>query len=63
MYNFNYDRVSVLRMKEGINMFDKITYISNDGCDIKLLENAEVTTNLMNLHLVFEDENKKVWEK
>ena len=41
-------------------MFDKITYISNDGCDIKLLENAEVTTNLMNLHLVFEDENKKV---
>lgn len=60
MYNFNYDRVSVLRMKEGINMFDKITYISNDGCDIKLLENAEVTTNLMNLHLVFEDENKKV---
>ena len=41
-------------------MFDKITYISNDGCDIKLFENAEVTTNLMNLHLVFEDENKKV---
>ncbi len=41
-------------------MFDRITYISNDGCDIKLLENAEVTTNLMNLHLVFEDENKKV---
>ena len=40
MYNFNYDRVSVLRMKEGINMFDKITYISNDGCDIKLFENA-----------------------
>ena len=23
MYNFNYDRVSVLRMKEGINMFKK----------------------------------------
>ena len=55
MYNFNYDRVSVLRMKEGINMFDKITYISNDGCDIKLLENAEVTTNLMNYTIFMEN--------
>ena len=41
-------------------MFDRITYISNDGCDIKLKDGGEVSTNLMNLHLVFEDSNKKV---
>ena len=41
-------------------MFDRITYISNDGCDIKLKNGGEVSTNLMNLHLVFEDSNKKV---
>ena len=47
-------------MEEGIDMFDRITYISNDGCDIKLKNGGEVSTNLMNLHLVFEDSNKKV---
>ena len=41
-------------------MFDRITYISDDSCTIKLLENAEVTMNLMNLHLVFEDDTKKI---
>lgn len=41
-------------------MFDRITYISNDGCNIKLKNGGEVSTNLMNLHLVFEDSNKKV---
>lgn len=41
-------------------MFDRITYISNDGCDIKLKDGGKVSTNLMNLHLVFEDSNKKV---
>ena len=41
-------------------MFDRITYISNDGCDIRLKNGGEVSTNLMNLHLVFEDSNKKV---
>ena len=40
-------------------MFDRITYISDDSCTIKLLENAEVTMNLMNLHLIFEDDTKK----
>ena len=41
-------------------MFDKISFISNDGCHILLKEGTDVSTNLMNLHLVFEDENKKV---
>ena len=41
-------------------MFDRITYISDDSCTIKLLENAEVTMNLMNLHLVFEEDTKKI---
>ena len=41
-------------------MFDKIIYISDNGCNIKLKSNGEVTMNLMNLHLVFEDSEKKV---
>ncbi len=41
-------------------MFDKIVYISDQSAHIKLNENAEVTMNLMNLHLVFEDDTKKV---
>lgn len=41
-------------------MFDRITYISDDSCTIKLLDNAVVTMNLMNLHLVFEDDTKKI---
>ena len=41
-------------------MFDKIVYISDDGCNIRLKEDAEVTMNLMNLHLVFEDDTKKI---
>lgn len=41
-------------------MFDRIVYISDQSANIKLKENAEVTMNLMNLHLVFEDDTKKV---
>ena len=41
-------------------MFDRISFISNDGCHILLKEGTDVSTNLMNLHLVFEDDNKKV---
>ena len=41
-------------------MFDKITYISDRSADIKLKEGTEVTINLMNLHLIFEDKDKKV---
>ena len=41
-------------------MFDRISYISNTGCNILLKSDADMTTNLMNLHLVFEDNNKKI---
>lgn len=41
-------------------MFDRIIYIRNDGCTVKLKENSEITTDLMNLHLIFEDDTKKV---
>ena len=41
-------------------MFDKIVYISDHSANIKLKENAEVTMNLTNMHLVFEDDVKKL---
>ena len=41
-------------------MFDKITYISDEDCTVKLKEDAEVKINLMNMHLVFEDDTKKI---
>ena len=41
-------------------MFEKITYISNEGCNVKLSNGGNVTTNLMNLNLVFEDADKKI---
>ena len=41
-------------------MFDRISYISNDGCNILLKNDVPLTMNLMNLHLVFEDSNKKI---
>ena len=41
-------------------MFDKIVYISDHSATIKLKEGENVTINLMNLHLVFEDDTKKV---
>ena len=41
-------------------MFDKITYISDDSCTVKLKEDGEITVNLMNLHLIFEDSTKKI---
>ncbi len=41
-------------------MFDKIIYISDQSANIKLKDTASVAMNLMNLHLVFEDKDKKV---
>ena len=41
-------------------MFEGITYISNQSAHIKLKDNVQVKTNLMNLHLVFEDQSKKI---
>ena len=41
-------------------MFDRIIYISDDSCSIKMKDDTEITMNLMNLHLVFEDDTKKI---
>ena len=41
-------------------MFEKITYINDDLCTVKLKDDQEITVNLMNLHLIFEDETKKI---
>ncbi|MEG1987246.1 MAG: DUF87 domain-containing protein [Bacilli bacterium] len=41
-------------------MFDRITYISDKGATVKVKEGTSLATNLMNLHVVFEDEKKKI---
>lgn len=41
-------------------MFDRIIYISDDSCNVKMKDDAQITMNLMNLHLVFEDSTKKI---
>ena len=41
-------------------MFDKIVYISDRSANIKLKDSENLTMNLMNLHLIFEDKDKKV---
>ena len=40
-------------------MFDRIIYIGDQGAQIKLKDKEHLAMNLMNLHLVIEDENKK----
>ena len=41
-------------------MFDRIVYIGDQGAKIKLKDKEHLAMNLMNLHLVIEDENKKI---
>lgn len=41
-------------------MFERIVFISDQGASVKLKEGADLAINLMNLHLVFEDKEKKV---
>ena len=41
-------------------MFEKIVFMGDKSCNIKLSDPENVTTNLMNLHLIFEDDKKKV---
>ena len=41
-------------------MFDRIVYISDHSAKIRLVEGANITMNLMNLHLIFEDASKKI---
>ena len=41
-------------------MFGKIVYISDNEAHIKIPEGTPLVTNLMNLHVVFEDDKKKI---
>ncbi len=41
-------------------MFDRIVYISDHSANIRLKDSANLTVNLMNLHLIFEDKDKMV---
>ena len=47
-------------MEGAFFMFDRIVYISDHSAKIRLVEGANITMNLMNLHLIFEDANKKI---
>ena len=40
-------------------MFGKIVYISDNEAHVKI-GNSEVSTNLMNMHVIFEDDKKKI---
>lgn len=41
-------------------MFERIIYIGDRTCNVKIKNNADVTFNLMNLHVIFEDQEKKI---
>lgn len=41
-------------------MFGSIVYISDNLAHIKVQDGVPIATNLMNLHVIFEDENKKI---
>ncbi len=41
-------------------MFERIVYIGDRTCNVKLKSDADVTFNLMNLHVIFEDKDKKI---
>ena len=41
-------------------MFDRIVYISDHGANVKLVQGIQLSMNLMNLHIVFEDGEKKI---
>ena len=41
-------------------MFGRIVYISDNVAHIEIPEGTPVATNLMNMHVVFEDELKKI---
>jgi len=41
-------------------MFGKIIYISDNTAHIQVPDGTPVATNLMNMHVVFEDDNKKI---
>lgn len=43
-----------------MNMFGKIVYISDNVAHVAVSKDAPVIMNIMNMHVVFEDENKRI---
>ena len=41
-------------------MLGKIIYISNNIAHVQVPSNVKIPTSLMNMHVIFEDTNKKV---
>ncbi len=41
-------------------MFDGIVYISDRSADVKIKDSEQVVINLMNMHVIFEDNDKKI---
>ncbi len=41
-------------------MFGKIIYISDNLAHVQIEEGTPIATNLMNMHVIFEDDNKKI---
>lgn len=41
-------------------MFDRIVYISDRSADVKVNDSEKIAINLMNMHLIFEDNDKKI---
>ena len=44
-------------------MFGKIVYISDNEAHVQRLQDGSMSTNIMNMHVIFEDEKKKIFEK
>ena len=41
-------------------MFDHISYINNNSAEVKLKDGVPLQGNIMNLHVMFEDDDKKI---
>ena len=41
-------------------MFEQIIYISDHSANVQLAEGTSATINLMNLHIIFEDDYKTI---
>src|SRR5574344_69812 len=41
-------------------MLGKIVYINNNTANVAIPEGTRISTNLINMHIIFEDEKKKV---
>ena len=41
-------------------MFGKIVYISDNVAHIEIPDGTPIATNLMNMHVMFEDDKKKI---